>query len=392
MFEFVQSLTDYGIGSTLLFVVLGTLLTIVVQSSSASTAITLTMVAKGWIDLDLAAAMVLGENVGTTITAQLASIGANRDARRVAVFHTLFNVIGVCWMLAALPLFLSLIRQAIPGDAQSNILAATSQVALFHTLFNVTNTSLLVGFVHHLERIVMRLVPLRDSERETAHLTFLESGLLGTPELAGVEVRRGVENMLVVCREAFTNVTEVLAHPDKRLGNLVEEIQREEEKTDQMEREIIAFCSQWARSGTSEVVGRDVARYLEMANDIERIGDHCTNLVLLAQRRFDGGMTFTEDAQAELRSMTAQVDKFLAATIGGLQDPANLDLAACKVLEQKINRLRDESRQREARRVEHEAYDLRRGLLYLDMMTNMEKIGDYCWNVARLVQSSHQDE
>ena len=108
-FEFAQSLTGFGFGSTLLFVLLGTVLTVAVQSSSASTAITLTMVAKGWIDLDLAAAMILGENIGTTITAQLASIGANRDARRVATFHTLFNVIGVCWMLLAMPLVLGLI-------------------------------------------------------------------------------------------------------------------------------------------------------------------------------------------------------------------------------------------------------------------------------------------
>ncbi|HIE71883.1 MAG TPA: Na/Pi cotransporter family protein, partial [Planctomycetes bacterium] len=114
-----QSLTGFGFGSTLLFVLLGTVLTVAVQSSSASTAITLTMVAKGWIDLDLAAAMILGENIGTTITAQIAAIGANRNARRVATFHTLFNVIGVIWMLIAMPLVLTLIRKIINGDAET---------------------------------------------------------------------------------------------------------------------------------------------------------------------------------------------------------------------------------------------------------------------------------
>ncbi|MFT4512984.1 MAG: phosphate:Na+ symporter [Planctomycetota bacterium] len=390
-FEFVKTLTGYGFGSTILFVVLGTVLTVLVQSSSASTAITLTMVAKGWIDLDLAAAMILGENIGTTITAQLASIGANRDARRVATFHTLFNVIGVAWMLIVMPFVLELIRIIISGNAETNMLVATAQVALFHTLFNVTNTAVLIGFVGKLEALVLRLVPVKDAERESTHLEFLESGLLGTPELAGVEVRRGVEQMVQVCRDAFTNVTEVITNPNTRLGNLVEDIWREEEKTDAMELEIIEFCSQWARSGTSERVGRDVARFLEMANDIERIGDHCTNLVLLAQRRFDKGYSFDAGAQSELASMATHVGQFLDMTIAGLRSPELIDMSSAKMIEQKINRQRDESRQSEAKRVEQAGYELRRGLLYLDMMTNMEKIGDYCWNVIKMMQKSHED-
>jgi phosphate:Na+ symporter len=390
-FEFAQNLTGYGFGSTLLFVVLGALLTVAVQSSSASTAITLTMVAKGWIDLPLAAAMILGENIGTTITAQLASIGANRNARRVATFHTLFNVIGVVWMLVAMPFALSLIRMIISGDAETNILVATTQVALFHTLFNVTNTGVLIGFVSKLEAIVLRFVPIRDDEREQTHLEFLETGLLGTPELAGVEVRRGVEQMVTICRDAFTNVTEVITNPDKRLGNVVEDVWREEQKTDEMELEIIEFCSRWARSGTSELVGRDVARYLEMANDIERIGDHCTNLVLLAQRRFDKGYSFDSGAQNELADMAEQVDKFLEMTIAGLRTPNDIDMTSAKIVEERINRQRDESRQSETKRVEQAGYDLRRGLLYLDMMTNMEKIGDYCWNVIKMMRKSNDD-
>jgi phosphate:Na+ symporter len=390
-FEFAQNLTGYGFGSTLLFVVLGALLTVAVQSSSASTAITLTMVAKGWIDLPLAAAMILGENIGTTITAQLASIGANRNARRVATFHTLFNVIGVIWMLVAMPFALSLIRMIISGDAETNILVATTQVALFHTLFNVTNTGVLIGFVSKLEAIVLRFVPIRDDEREQTHLEFLETGLLGTPELAGVEVRRGVEQMVTICRDAFTNVTEVITNPDKRLGNVVEDVWREEQKTDEMELEIIEFCSRWARSGTSELVGRDVARYLEMANDIERIGDHCTNLVLLAQRRFDKGYSFDSGAQNELADMAEQVDKFLEMTIASLRTPNAIDMTSAKIVEERINHQRDESRQSETKRVEQAGYDLRRGLLYLDMMTNMEKIGDYCWNVIKMMHKSNDD-
>ena len=387
-FEFAQSLTGYGFGSTVLFVVFGTALTVAVQSSSAASAITLTMVAKGWIGLDLAAAMILGENIGTTVTAQLASIGANRDARRVANFHTLFNVIGVTWMLPLMPAFLWLIRHIITGDPATDILAATTQVALFHTLFNVTNTFVLVWFVRHLEKVVLWTVPYRDHEHEAAHLAFLQTGLLDTAELVSVEVHRGIQQMVGVCRDAFANVREVITNPKQHLGDLVDEIWREEQKTDDMELEIIEFCSEWARSGTSAQVGREVARSLEMANDIERIGDHCTNLVLLAQRRFDKGYEFGDDAQAELAEMAAEVSKFLELTIKALDDSDRSVIAEAKIIEQKINKLRDESRKLEARRVEQPDYVFRRGLLYLDMMTNMEKIGDYCWNVVKLAEMS----
>ena len=130
---------------------------------------------------------------------------------------------------------------------------------------------------------------------------------------------------------------------------------------------------------------------LFMAKNLERIGDHCTNLVLLAQRRFDKGYSFDAGAQAELASMATHVDKILLQTIGSLRRPENIDMASAKILEQKINRERDESRQSETKRVEQPGYDLRRGLLFLDMMTNMEKIGDYCWNVIKMMQTSNDD-
>lgn len=388
-FAFAQSLTGYGIGSVLIFIVFGSILTVTVQSSSAASAITLTMVAKGWIELDLAAAMVLGENIGTTVTAQLASIGANRNARRVANFHTLFNVIGVLWMIPAMTGVLWLIERIIPGDPNANVLIATSQVALFHTMFNVTNTAVLSLFVGKLERIVMWTVPLGDEERETSHLRFLESGLMGTPELASVEARRGVQEMVRVCDHAFDKLSRVIANPDEKLGNLVDEVRREEQKTDEMELEIIDFCAKLARAGSSDDVGREVARYLEMANDIERIGDHCTNLVLLAQRRFDKDLHFPDEAQAELLEMMALVKEFLELTVNALGSSQRPPMADAKVLEGKINRLRDRTRKEEAHRMQTDDHNIRRGLIYIDMMTNMEKIGDYCWNVNKLMDEAH---
>ena len=383
--SFVQSIAGYGFSSRILFVVIGTVLTIVVQSSSASTAITLTLVAKGWIELDLAAAMVLGENIGTTITAQLASIGANRNARRVATFHTVFNLIGVCWMLPAAPWVLAIIQGVIPGSAETSQLAATTQVALFHTSFNVTNTFLLMWFVPQLQSMVLWLVPRRDGEHEGAHLRYLEAGLLETPELALVEARRGVQDMVGVCGTMFGKLREVLENPDKKLGNLVSEIRRQEQKTDEMEEEIIEFCAALSHHETTTGAMRTIARYLEMANDIERIGDHCLNLLLLAERRFDKGYRFNQDTQAQLEEMLSAVENFLKVTHRAMDgDKGKTAIADAKVLEQRINKLRTRSRKSHAERMQEGQVNVGVGLVFLDMMTNMEKIGDYCWNVCAL--------
>ena len=382
--QFLADLSGYGFGSVLIFIVVGTVLTVIVQSSSASTAIALAMVAKGWVEFDAAAAMVLGFNIGTTITAQLAAIGATRAAKRVAHFHTLFNVIGVVLILPVFYPMLHLLHAWI-GSGDADALVLTSRVAAFHTIFNVLVTVLLVGFVSQLERLVLWLVPLRGDEAEGSHLQFLESGLMGTPELASVEGRRGLEEMIIVCNEMFGNIKTVIASPDKKLGKIVDEIKREEQKTDDMEEEIVAFCAQLARSGTSQKVGRDVATFLEMANDIERIGDHCFNLVLLAERRYEKGYEFGENAIKEVAQMMELVDEFLSVAKTALGKGTDTTMADAKLLESKINRLRDKSRKQHSDRMQSGEVLVRTGLIYLDMMTNMEKIGDYCYNVVTAV-------
>jgi phosphate:Na+ symporter len=385
----VQSWADHGFASVILFIVVGSVLTIVVQSSSASMAITLTFAAKGWIGFEIAAAMVLGENIGTTITATLAAIGANRNATRVARFHTLFNVIGILWMLPLMYLFMRVVDFMVPGDPwgppgrEDYQLIITAHLAAFHTAFNLLNTSVLVWFARPLERMVMWMVPTVEGEREVPHLAFLDSGLVGTPELAVIEARRALQTMVGVCRDMFSKLQEVLTHPDAKLGGLVDEIKKEEQKTDEMEEEIAAFCSELARRGTSPRVGRYIARFLDMANDIERMGDHCMNLVLLAQRRYEKDYSLPEETARELAEMMALVSEFLELASRSLGEEADGVIADAKIIESKINRLRDRGRKNHARRMQEGTLGIREGLVFLDMLNNMEKLGDYCWNVVR---------
>jgi phosphate:Na+ symporter len=384
-----QSWADHGFASILLFIVVGSVLTIVVQSSSASMAITLTMAAKGWIGFEIAAAMVLGENIGTTITAALAAIGANRNATRVARFHTLFNLIGIIWLLPVMYLFLQFVDALVPGDpfaapgGDGYQLVITAHLAAFHTTFNVLNTTFLVWFVRPLERAVMWLVPTSDGEREVPHLAFLESGLVGTPELAIIEARRALQSMVGVCQDMFGKLQEVLTHPTAKLGDLVDEIKKQEQKTDEMEEEIVAFCSELARAGGSRQVGQSIAHFLDMANDIERMGDHCMNLVLLAQRRYEKGYALPDETARELAEMMALITEFLALASRALGAEPDGVIADAKILESKVNRLRDLGRKSHAKRMQAGTLVVREGLIYVDMLTNMEKLGDYCWNVVR---------
>ncbi|MBL4636544.1 MAG: Na/Pi cotransporter family protein [Kofleriaceae bacterium] len=379
-FEFLQSMTQFGFGSVLLFVLAGLIITVIVQSSSASTAIVLTMVAQEWIEIDLAAAMALGANIGTTVTAQLAVIGANKNAKRVAHFHTLFNVLGVLMILPFIYRLLDAMELIIPGS-DNNTLVITSRVAAFHTTFNVIVTVVLYFFVNRLEKLVMWMIPIDEAD-DGAHLKFLQTGLLGTPELATIEARRALQNMVGVCNHMFTNLKQVIGNPDEKLGSIVDDIKREEQKTDDMEEEIIAFCSQLAREGNSTEVGEKVATYLEIANDVERIGDHCMNLVLLAERRWEKKFRFSDSTQKQLREMMDSVGAFLVATEKTLGNDGEGSLAEVKLLESKINKIRNQSRKSHAKRMQDGDVTVREGLIFLDMMTNMEKIGDYCYNVC----------
>jgi phosphate:Na+ symporter len=384
---FLQDFASHGFASVLLFILVGTVLTIIVQSSSATMTITLAMAAKGWIGYDVAAAMVLGENIGTTITATLAAIGANNTAKRVARSHTIFNLIGVLWMLPLLDPFLRMIDTIVPGDPLTNPAALPTHLAAFHTAFNVINTVMLAWFVPQFERVVKWLVPVTADEHEGAHLKFLESGAVGAPELASIEARRALQMMVGVCGEMFGKVQHVLTSPDQKLGKVVDEIKRGEAKTDEMEEEIVAFCSELARSGTSQKLGREVATYLDMANDIERIGDHCFNLVLLGERRYEKQHAIHPETQKELAEMMEAVAEFLALAGHALEiDEGDGYFGDAKLLESKINKLRDQARKRYARRMKDGEVDIRAGLVSLDMMTNLEKIGDYCFNVVKAVK------
>jgi phosphate:Na+ symporter len=382
--EFLQQWAQHGYGSVLLFLAVGTVLTILIQSSSATMAITLTLVFQGWINLDVAAAMVLGENIGTTITAYLVSLGANRTAKRVARSHFLFNIIGVLWALPILYFLVGLIEDLVPAGP-------TVQLAAFHTTFNLINTGLLVWFVPQIKAVVEWMIPYTDNEMELPHIRYFDAGLLQTPELAVVEVRRALQKMVGVVHDMFEKIKDVIEHPEAKLGEVVDEIKRGEDQTDHLEAEIVEFCTQLSRQATSPEVAREVAAGFDMANDIERMGDHCFNIILLAQRAYDRKFNYAESSRQELGAMMSVVQEFIDLASRVLEPGAGSEITEAKVLESKINAARDQARKGHARLMQSGELDVRSGLVYIDMMINFEKIGDYCYNVTEMV-SKHMPQ
>jgi len=393
--DFLQSFAHSGFASVLFFALVGLVVTAIVQSSSASTAVFLTMAAKGWVSFDLAAAMVVGSNIGTTITAQIAAIGSSRNAKRVAHSHTLFNVTGALLALPLLAPSLAGIDAIVPGDPwladDSNALVITAHLAAYHTAFNVCNTLILLPFVDKLARVVLWLLPLRDDEIGGSRLRFLETGLVGTAELEGLQVRRALREMLDVCLSMFEHLRRLAENPSEKLGDVVDEVKRGEVETDEMEEELVYYCARLARSRTSARVGRQVAAYLEMANDIERMGDFCFNLVLLAERRHDKQYEFGVDAQKQLMEMMSLVDEFMKLVELGL-DGDRLSLQSdADLLESKINNRRDEARKFYTNEMQKGAVRVKTGLIFLDMMTNLEKLGDNCHNLVAAQQALLED-
>ena len=376
--EFLQEWALHGYASVLLFVAVGTILTIIIQSSSATMAITLTLVFQGWIDLEVAAAMVLGENIGTTITAYLASLGANRTAKRVARSHFLFNMIGVLWALPTIYFLVWVVEGLIPAGGP------TVQLAAFHTIFNIINTGALVWFVPQIKAVVDWWVPYTDEEKEVSQIRYFDAGLQQTPELAAVAVRRALQTMLGVVHDMLHKIENVIEHPEAKLGDIVDEIKRGEDHTDHLETEIIEFCTQLSRQATSSAVAREVAAGFDMANDIERMGDHCFNIILLAQRAYDNKYRYEDSSRQELSVMMSAVDEFIGLATRGLEPGSSSMIAEAKVLESKINTARDQARKSHAKLMQAGKLDVRPGLVYIDMMINFEKIGDYCYNVAEV--------
>lgn len=393
--KFIQSFTDKGFLSTIIFVIVGTLLTIVVQSSSASSTITLIMVAKGWIPFELGAAMILGENIGTTITANIAAIIANVHAKRAARFHFLFNVIGVIWILAAMPFFLQLVQNSIDSvlDFVANRFNKPDiyqdegllSLALFHSMFNITNVLLLVGFVPLMAQLVVRMVPSKGDDDEEFKLKYIQTGLMDTAQISIENAKKELKSFAKLIDKMFHNTYALLFEEQRNPSLLIDKIARREELTDTLELELNDYLSKVSESGLTQDASEEVAAILAIADELERVADIYFEITLDYERLRKKDISLPEEAKAELRDLMLLLKDAIKLMRLNLEDSdehrVNLDKA--EELENQINEMTQKITRSHYKRLEKGVYSTRAGVLYLDFVNRTERIADHVFSINR---------
>ena len=403
--SFLQHWSGFGYGSVLIFVLIGTLLTIVLQSSSATMALTLVMVNAGWIPFDIATAMVLGENIGTTITANIAAAVANVSAKRAARAHTVFNVFGVIWVLILYRPFLKLIgiiveamgypnpmtssfADAEQGSAEYMALqtSALYGVSMLHTLFNTINTCILIWFVPVIEKLVTWMVKNPEGDEETFRLRFIQGGPLSTAELSLDEAKQEIVHFAEVCHKGFGYVRQAINETDKdKFEELDQKLVKYEEITDRIEFEIASYLNEVSKSEISEESGARIKAMYKIIGEMESLGDSGEAIARMLQRKNVHGKTFDEAMLRRLNKMMDLVENAYQAMIENLKKRyADLtDISNATDSEIQINEYRNALREEHIVNLESNSYNYQTGVFYMDIVSELEKMGDFIINISQ---------
>lgn len=401
---FIQTLSGYGFLSTLIYVAIGTVLTLVLQSSSATMTLTLTMAAMGWLPYEMAVAMVLGENIGTTATANLAAIGASTDAKRAARVHLLFNVFGVMWALALLHIYLlPIVDLLVPGDPSVDVgalqgdpkalaiasAAITTHLAGVHTVFNITNTVLMLPLVRQLEAIVTRWVPSEEKGGEP-RFRFLSPTGVEAPELLIIQAGKEMQHMTEVVREMYRDVLKLLTRPDDKMEALVEATIQKEDLVDELEEGISDILTRSTTSGTSAPTARRIADMIQNVHRLERIGDHCMVLVRIARRVSDSGTPFRDEDVADLESLGAIVDESLENLGRYLAGENGEAVRRSEELEVRVDATRRELRAHRIQAMKESTEGVQSQLAFLDTITHLEEVADRVVGIIRQAEATRR--
>ena len=386
MLAFVQNYTDMGFFSILLFLFIGTILTMIVQASAATMAITLIMCANGWISLELGAALVLGENIGTTITANLAAFTAHTQAKRAALAHFVFNVFGVIWVLIIFHPFMQLVNWVVDTFFQTNNpeVAISYKLSAFHSIFNICNVCLLIWGVKLIERTVCALIRPKEEDEEP-RLRFITGGMLSTAELSILQARKEIHLFAERTHRMFGMVQDLL-HTDKDddFNKLFSRVEKYENISDNMELEIANYLNQVSEGRLSSESKLQIRAMLREVTEIESIGDSCYNLARTINRKRQTNQDFTEKQYEHIHFMMKLTDDALAQMIVVVEKPEHqsIDINKSFNIENEINNYRNQLKNQNILDVNNKEYDYQMGVYYMDIIAECEKLGDYVVNVV----------
>lgn len=409
--SFISRWTGFGFGSVLIFLAFGTLLTLVLQSSSATVALTLIMLNMGWIPFEMAAAMVLGENIGTTITANIAAAVGNVQAKRAAIAHTLFNITGVIWALALFKPFLAFIGKIITllgypdptttsfvgelgGEQTEASTAALYGVSMLHTMFNLINTCILIWFIPWIVKAVMWIIksPAKPEE-ENFKLKYINAGHLATAEMAIEQAMKEIVHFAEISRKGLGYVKLAIneQEPDK-FEEYRQKLVKYEEISDRIEYEIASFMNSLSKEDISGDSKAQIRSMYKIISELESLGDSGEAISRILSRKNAHGKVFDKEEIRTLTLMTDRVDKAyevmianLNAGYGSLKDISNAYDA-----EQDINEMRNNLREEEIVNIEHDGKNYQTSVYYMDILSELETMGDFMINVSQALVKSRE--
>lgn len=373
------------------FLLIGTVITCIVQSSAAVMAITILLCSTGVLPIYLGIALVMGENIGTTATANLAALGANAQARRAALAHLVFNVFGVIWVLCLFYPFVNFVCSLVGYNPDGNMSAAQKAtllpivLAMFHTCFNVCNTTVLIWFIPQIEKLVCQLIkPKADKEDEDFRLRFIQTGIMKTPELSVFEAQKEISSFGERIQRMFGMVRELLETKDgKAFEKLYDRIEKYEGISDSMEIEIAKYLDQVSDAHLSDDTKAKIRAMLREISEIESIGDSCFNIARTIKRKVDNKEEFTEKQHENIHQMFLLVDEALTQmNFMFTHDRHTLDMNRTFNIETEINTFRYQLRNQNIEDVDNHLYTYGIGTMYMDIIQESEKLGDYVVNVA----------
>lgn len=392
MFAFLNSFAEFGFISAVIFVLVGTILTLLTQSSSAAMAITLVMLFEGWVTFPIAAAMILGENIGTTVTANIAAVVGNVHAKRAARFHFFFNVIGVVWMLFLINPFLQgidMVMQyfdpsagSIYGTSQEARATATLGISLFHTTFNVLNVLILAPFVPIIVGWVERLQKDTDKEDMAFRLQYIAGGLMSSPELSIAQARKELELFTKLIEKMHYSFSGLFFKKSKKQERFLKKIAKREQITDNIELEISDYLTKISSTTLSKEATQRIRAMHSMVNDLERIGDLYYQMSKTFEDMMELEVALPKEAVLEVSDYLDVVLKAIKLMRKNMENEnGEVNLEAAIELENKINDVRDEMKEAHYKRLEQGIYTSQAGVIFLDYITRLEKIGDHIFNV-----------
>lgn len=387
--QFISSMSDYGYLSILMFVVIGTILTVVVQSSSAMMAVTLVMCAQGLIGFEVAAALVLGENIGTTITANMAALMANSTAKKAARAHLVFNLIGVCWILILFHPFLDVIMKlvlSIKGvDSLDSSAAIPVALSCFHSFFNILNASVLVWFIPTIERIVNKMVTTDDEEE--FRLKFIPTGLMSASELSIEPAKKEIESFSKRVVRMYEFVPSLFVETDeKKFEQLMERTKKYEEITDRMEVEIANYLTKVSENELSLSASQEISAMLRIVDNLESIGDSCYQLSIAIESKRRQNIWFSQDMRDKVQTMFSLVREAILEMNDNLSENYHsVNGQRATEIENKINNYRDQLRNEHTEAVKNNEYSYQTGICYSNLYAQCEKLADFAINVTEAI-------